>query len=71
MMKIIKFLIKTLILIVILWIIMFTIDFIRCENLKKPIFAILKLHTDIARTDDSNDWEYYCLGYRVNFHEKR
>lgn len=50
---------------------MFTIDFIRCENLKKPIFAILKLHTDIARTDDSNDWEYYCLGYRVNFHEKR
>lgn len=53
--------------IVILWFIIFSIDFLRCLSLRKPIFVLVPLKVGIATTDGSEDFSCSCLGYDVNY----
>lgn len=48
-----------LVLLLVLWMVVFAVDYFRCMDLKKPVFAI-------ARTvDDGGSGTYHGLGYRV------
>ncbi len=61
MKKVGKIIIGILIAILIVWGIIFGIDYIRCSRLKEPIFAILKQSTDFTQKKET----YQGLGYRV------
>ena len=59
--KSIKIVIGILIGLLILWGIIFAIDYNRCSNMKEPIFAISKKENDLSIKSIT----YQCLGYRV------
>ena len=65
MSKTLKIIIAIILIILILWGIIFFIDYNRCSNLKMPIFVVAK---DTA--DDGGSGTYYGIGYRVEV-EKR
>ena len=58
--KSLKVVLKIVIILISLWVIIFTIDFIRCSHFKMPIFVV---EGDTA--DDGGSGTYYGLGYRV------
>lgn len=59
--KSVKIIIGILIAIVIIWGIIFAIDYNRCSNLKEPIFIISKQENDL----NIKSITYQCLGYKV------
>ena len=60
MSKTLKLVIGIILTIIVLWGVVFFIDYSRCSNLKMPIFVVGK---EIA--DDGGSGTYYGLGYRV------
>ena len=58
--KSLKVVLKIVIILISLWVIIFTIDFIRCSHFKMPIFVVAG---DTA--DDGGSGTYYGLGYKV------
>lgn len=60
MSKSIKVIIGIVVTLIILWGIIFAIDYSRCANLKMPIFVMPE---DVA--DDGGSGTYYGLGYKV------
>ena len=60
MKKSIKILISIIIALIVLWGIIFSIDYLRCSNFKEPIFVVTG---DTA--DDGGSGTYYGLGYKV------
>ncbi len=66
MKKSIKWVIRILIGVIILWLIIFGIDFYRCSHLKEPIFVLSKWYKDMYFNNGRIDFTCYCLGYRVN-----
>jgi len=58
--KVLKILISVLGVILVLWGLIFTVDFIRCGNFKEPIFVIAG-----ETADDGGSGIYYGLGYQV------
>ena len=73
MKKFVKILIIELIILVVLWIIVFGIDYYRCSNLKEPIFVCEKMIRPIGYEflDEDvygqRDFDCKCLGYRVEY----
>lgn len=61
MKKWVKILIRVIITLIILWGIMFAIDYSRCRNFKMPIFVMTG-----ETTNDRESCTYYGLGYKVN-----
>lgn len=61
MKKSIKILITLISVLIILWGIVFTVDFFRCSNFKMPIFVVAE-----ETADDGETGIYYGLGYKVN-----
>lgn len=59
--KVAKIIIGVLIVIVVIWGIIFAIDYNRCSNMKQPIFVILKQSTDFSLKTET----YQGLGYKV------
>lgn len=59
------------IIVIILWLVAFGIDYYRCSNLNAPIFVLTILHTDVAYSNGREDFSYYCLGYNVNLSKIR
>ena len=55
-----KVLFGILIAIVVLWSIIFIIDYTRCSNFKEPIFVVAR-----ETADDGSSGNYYGLGYKV------
>ena len=60
MKKSIKILISIIVVLIVLWEIIFFIDYSRCSNFKEPIFVVTR---DTA--DDGGSGIYYGLGYKV------
>ncbi len=60
--KKIKVVLGILIIIVIMWVIIFIVDYNRCSNLEMPIFVIKSKINDSVPTKEC----YYGLGYKVN-----
>jgi len=58
--KILKMLIIILVTILVLWVIVFTIDYVRCSNFKEPVFVVAG-----ETADDGGSGIYYGLGYKV------
>lgn len=56
-----KFINISLIIVFIIWVICFIIDYIRCDNLESPIFVVCKY----SYSDDKNIGNCYGLGYTV------
>ena len=52
--------IKILFIIILIWLAMFSIDFIRASNNQNPIFVLFT-----ASIQDGGSAEFYCLGYKV------
>lgn len=67
MKKSMKSIIRIILGIIILWLVIFSIDFLRCMSLKKPLFVLSSLSPDIATTDGSRSFYCTCLGYHVNY----
>jgi len=65
MKKGVKILIGVIITLIILWGIVFAIDYLRCRNFKMPIFVVAG-----ETADDGGSGIYHGLGYKVNV-EKR
>lgn len=55
-----KIIIRIIIILLVLWAIIFCIDYSRCSNFKEPIFAI-----PTVTADDGGSGTYYGLGYKV------
>ena len=55
-----KIVITALITLIILWAIIFFIDYSRCSHLKEPLFVVAGL-----TADDGGSGIYYGLGYKV------
>ena len=60
MKKSIKILISIIVLLIVLWGIIFFIDYLRCSNFKEPIFVKVGV-----TADDGGSGIYYGLGYKV------
>ena len=60
MKKSIKILISIIVVLIVLWGIIFFIDYSRCSNFKEPIFVVTR-----DTTDDGGSGIYYGLGYKV------
>lgn len=60
MKKSLKILIGVIVAIIILWGIIFFIDYSRCSNFKEPIFVVAG-----ETADDGGSGTYYGLGYKV------
>ena len=60
MKKSLKILISIIVTLIVLWGIIFFIDYIRCSNFKEPIFAVSGI-----TADDGGSGIYYGLGYKV------
>lgn len=60
MTKGLKVFIGVIIAIIVIWGIVFCIDYVRCANLKMPIFVVAG-----ATADDGGSGTYYGLGYKV------
>lgn len=58
--KTLKIVIGVIVIIIVLYGIIFSIDYYRCSNLKEPIFVI-----PIKTADDGGTGEYRGLGYTV------
>lgn len=71
MKKSIRVLMIILVIVIILWLIAFSIDYYRCSNLNTPIFVLTSLHPDVAYSNGREDFSYYCLGYNVNLSKIR
>ena len=65
MKKSIKILISIIVVLIVLWGIIFSIDYLRCSNFKEPIFVVTR---DTA--DDGGSGTYYGLGYKVKIEKK-
>lgn len=61
-----KGLFSILILVIMIWVSVFTVDYYRCGHLQSPIFVIAG--DDVA--DDGGTGSYYGLGYRVNIYKE-
>lgn len=61
MKKSVKILIGVIITLILLWGIVFSVDFFRCRNFKMPIFVVAG-----KTADDGGSGIYYGLGYKVN-----
>ena len=59
--KIVKIIIGILIAILVIWGIIFAIDYTRCSNLKEPIFTMSKQENNL----NIKSITYQCLGYKV------
>jgi len=55
-----KIVVSVIIVLILLWVTIFYIDYLRCGNFKEPIFVIAK-----ETADDGGSGIYYGLGYRV------
>ena len=62
--KSIKIVIGIIITIIIIWGIIFTIDYYRCSNMKEPIFTISKQENDLSIKSVTHHRRYLkkCLG---------
>lgn len=55
-----KMIISIIVVLIVLWGIIFFIDYSRCSNFKEPIFVVAGV-----TTDDGGSGTYYGLGYKV------
>ena len=60
MKKSLKILISIIVAVIVLWGIIFFIDYSRCSNFKQPIFVVAR-----ETADDGGSGIYYGLGYKV------
>lgn len=60
MKKSLKILISVIVVLIVIWGIIFFVDYSRCSNLKEPIFVIAGV-----TADDGGSGTYYGLGYKV------
>ncbi len=67
MKKSMKWIVRIILGIVVLWVVIFSIDFLRCLSMRKPLFILSCLSPDIATTDGSRSFSCTCLGYNVNY----
>lgn len=67
MKKTVKTIIKILLILIILWLIAFGIDYYRCSNLKEPIFVIQSIQDQLGTFDGSEMFSCHCLGYKVYY----
>lgn len=67
MKKSMKWIVRIILGIVILWVIIFSIDFLRCLSMRKPLFVLVPIQLGIGTTDGSEHFSCTCLGYNVNY----
>ena len=56
-----KIVIRVVIVLIVLWGVIFAVDYSRCSNFKEPIFVVAG-----KTADDGGSGTYYGLGYKVN-----
>ncbi len=66
MKKVVKWLIGIFIVVILLWLMAFCIDYFRCVNLKEPIFALSRLNYAVKFSDGTTFLTCECMGYRIN-----
>ena len=67
MKKSMKWIVRIILGIVVLWVVVFSIDFLRCLSLKRPLFVLVPIQLGIGTTDGSEHFSCTCLGYNVNY----
>lgn len=55
-----KLLITVIVILIVLWVVIFCIDYFRCRSFKEPIFVVAGI-----TADDGGSGMYYGLGYKV------
>lgn len=59
--KRVKIIIGVIITIIVIWGVIFAIDYTKCSNMQQPIFVVLKGETNLSQEEET----YQGLGYRV------